>query len=160
MMITETGLVILRESSIHNKGLYAKIDIPKGTQIIQYIGRRLTQRQADKVAEVHGESLIYLFELNERHVIDGNTDDNLAKYINHACEPNCYTENDGKEIWIHALKDIKAGEELTYDYGFQRAEWHERPCLCEKDSCFGFVVARKYWSGIRQTKRYQSMMTA
>lgn len=159
-MKMETGLVSLRESTIHNKGLYATVDIPKNTQIIQYVGRRLTQRQADKFAEEHGEELIYLFELNERYVIDGDTDSNLAKYVNHSCEPNSYTEIADDEIWIVALRDIKAGEELSYDYGMQRLDWRERPCLCLTDKCFGFVVAKKYWSAIRQTKQYQRISVA
>ncbi len=152
-----TELVTLDTSSIHNKGLYARVDIPEDTPIIQYIGRKITQKQADKLAEKQGETLIYLFELNDCDVIDGDTSDNLAKYINHSCDPNCYNDIIDDEIWIYAMRDIKKGEELSYDYGFQRQDWHKRPCRCGAKNCFGFLVARSYWSAIKRTKRYQTL---
>lgn len=159
MIITETPWVRLEESRIHNRGLYAVRDIPEDTAIIQYVGPKITQKQADKRVEENGEDLIYFFELNSRYVIDGDVDYNLAKYVNHSCDPNCYNDIKKGEIWIYALRDIKKGEELSYDYGFERHDWHNRPCYCGSDKCFGFVVARNHWSGIRRTKRYQTLRT-
>lgn len=155
----ETALVRLDQSGIHNFGLYAKTDIKEDSPIIQYVGDRLTQRQADKFAEKTGEELIYLFELNNRYVINGDVDYNLAKYINHSCKPNCYNDIIKGQIWIYAMRDIKAGEELSYDYGFSREGWQKRPCHCRMANCFGFVVARDHWSGIRRTKRYKSLLS-
>ena len=62
---------------------------------------------------------VYIFGLNERYAIDGDTPKNTARFINHSCEPNCHTEQFGHTIWIVAIKDIRAGEELTYNYGYE-----------------------------------------
>lgn len=150
-------LVNLKHSRIHNDGLYAKTDIPAGTAIIQYTGKKLTQKQADDMAEKNEDGPIYLFQLNQRYVIDGDVKNNLAKYINHSCDPNCYPEIKHGAIWIFALRDIQSGEELTYDYGFQRMGWEDHPCRCGKKNCFGFIVAHEHWSSIRKTKRYQRL---
>lgn len=147
------------QSRIHNRGLHARCIIPEDTRIIQYTGEHISQQQADERVEHDEGHCIYLFELNDDIIIDGDTNDNIAKLINHSCEPNCYAEIDGDEIWILAGRDIQAGEELTYDYGFQRAGWHEHPCRCGSEHCFGFIVARRFWPAIRKTKRYQQLMS-
>jgi SET domain-containing protein len=146
-------------SRIQGSGIIAKRDIPAGTKIIQYVGERLTKRQSEKLLEktLAAGKHIYVFTLNDKHDIDGDTDYNLAKYINHSCDPNCYPTNEDNEIWIVAKRDIKAGEELSYDYGFQRQDWQEHRCLCQAENCFGFIVAREHWAGIRKTKRYQKL---
>ena len=150
-------LVTLKQSGIHNNGLYAKTAIKEDTPIIQYVGEKLTHKQANKRALSKKHELIYLFVLNNRYVIDGDVKYNLAKYINHSCEPNCYTNIVNGEIWIYALRDIKKGEELSYDYGFARPGWEQHPCHCGKKNCFGFIVAREHWSSIRKTKRYERL---
>lgn len=150
-------LAHLKTSKIHNKGLYTIQAIAEDTPIIQYVGAKISQKQADKIAQARPHACIYLFELNQRYVIDGDVDYNLAKYINHSCEPNCYTDIVNDEIWIYALRDLHKNEELVYDYGFQRSDWAERPCLCGAKDCFGFIVAQEHWNAIRKTKRYQRL---
>lgn len=145
-------------SRIHNNGLHARSYIAAETRIIEYKGEHISHREADRRAEKDSGHCIYLFELNDKVIIDGDTDDNIAKYINHSCNPNCYAEIDGDQIWILASRDIQAGEELTYDYGFQRSGWHEHPCRCGEKECFGFIVARTHWNAIRKTQRYQKLM--
>ncbi len=94
-------------------GLFANHDFKKGELIIEYTGEKITEAEANR----RGGK--YLFELNDEWTIDGKGRDNLARYINHACKPNCYPELDKKEehIYIYAKRNIKAEEELTYDYG-------------------------------------------
>ncbi len=154
----ENEYIRLKESKIHNIGLYAKKTVPEDTQIIEYVGERLTHAQADKRVDKHETKEVYLFQLDDKHTIDGDTDYNIAKYINHSCEPNCYTDIVDGRIWIYATRDIKRGEELSYDYGFPRDGWQDHRCLCGSDNCFGFIVDEKYWPAIRKTKRYQKLM--
>ncbi len=149
--------VQVKKSGIHNRGVFAKTDIPKDTPIIQYVGDKLTYKEADKRADARQDSHIYLFTLNSRYIIDGDVSYNPAKYINHSCDPNCYVDIIKNEIWIYALRDIKKGEELGYDYGFQRPDWHEHPCRCGAKNCFGFIVDSTHWASIRKTKRYQRL---
>ncbi|MDF1655332.1 MAG: SET domain-containing protein-lysine N-methyltransferase [Coxiellaceae bacterium] len=153
----ENEYIRATESRIHNIGLHAKKLIPEDTRIIRYIGDKLTHKQADKRLDNKQTKEVYLFELDAKYTIDGDTNNNIAKYINHSCEPNCYTEIEDGEIWILASRDIKRGEELSYDYGFQRAGWDEHPCLCGSQNCFGFIVDEKHWPSIRKTKRYQKL---
>ena len=145
-------------SRIHNNGQHAQCDIPAETRIIEYVGERISHKKADARVEADEGHCVYLFELNDKVILDGDTDYNLAKYINHSCEPNCYSEIDGKHIWIMAERDIKKGEELVYDYGFQRPGWEDHPCHCGSKNCFGFIVAHTHHNAIRKTKRYQKLM--
>lgn len=148
-----------RASGIHHRGIYARTDIPEDTLIIEYLGEKLTQKQADKRAESEKKADVYFFQLNSRYTLDGDIDNNPAKFINHSCEPNCYSDVKKGHIYIYAQRDIKKGEELTYDYGFARPGWQDHPCLCGSKNCFGFIVAREHWAAIRRTKRYKSLMS-
>ncbi len=94
-------------------GLFATTDIKKGDLIIEYTGERITEAEANR----RGGK--YLFELNDNWTIDGKGRENTARYLNHACKPNCEPElsEDETQIHIYAKRNIKAGEELTYNYG-------------------------------------------
>lgn len=94
-------------------GLFALTDFKKGDLVIEYTGEKITEAEANR----RGGK--YLFELNEKWTIDGKGRENIARYLNHSCKPNCEPELDKKEehIYIYAKKAIKTGEELTYNYG-------------------------------------------
>ena len=94
-------------------GLFTKQDIKKGDLVIEYTGEKITEAEANR------RGGRYLFELNDNWTIDGKGRENKARYLNHSCKPNCYPELDEKEehIFIYAKRNIKAGEELTYNYG-------------------------------------------
>ncbi|MDB5188200.1 MAG: nuclear protein [Candidatus Kaiserbacteria bacterium] len=93
-------------------GLFTLVPFKKGDFVIEYTGDKIPTPQANKL------STRYLFEIDEKWTIDGSKRGNLARYINHSCDPNCETEIDEKDrIIIHAIKNIKAGDELGYDYG-------------------------------------------
>jgi len=138
-------------SKIHRHGLFAAHDIPKGTLVIEYVGHRLTKAQGwDRAVswqeKAHGTSkgAVYVFELNKRYDIDGNVPWNVARHINHSCEPNCEPEIKRGHIWIVALRDIAAGDELTYDYGYDFDLWDEHPCRCGTASCLGYIVGKQH----------------
>lgn len=109
-------------------GLFADEDIPKDQLIIEYTGERISSKEADR------RGGLYLFTVTDSLVIDGKGRGNNARYINHACKPNAEAEHDEEVdgIFIRASKNIKAGEEITYDYGKEYTDEmkEEKGCLC------------------------------
>jgi len=144
---TVNPYITIRRSKIHGNGMFAKRNIPKGTQIIEYIGNKLTKAQSDKRAEEieakakkYGTGAVYIFTLNKTHDIDGSVSWNKARFMNHACETNCESDVIKGKIWILATRDIEKGEELNYDYGYDLSNWKDHPCRCGKKSCVGYIV--------------------
>jgi len=130
-----------KKSGINNLGLFAKTDIKKGEKVIEYKGRKFTHKQVEEDDRFDNSKAIYLFTLNERYVLDGDTKTNTAKYINHSCDPNCEVDIIKGKIWIIAIKDIKKGDELSYDYGFgYDADFRQFPCKCGSKNCCGYIV--------------------
>jgi len=106
-----------RRSKIHRWGVYATETIPKNKRIIDYAGEKISNQESLKRERRYiQKGHIWCFKLTNRTVIDAGVGGNDARFINHACKPNCYSQIVGKDIWIRASKNIKAGEELTYDY--------------------------------------------
>ena len=106
-----------RRSKIQGWGVFATQPINKNTRIVTYDGEKIPNRVSLK-REVRylKQGHIWCFKLNRLYVRDAAVGGNVARYINHACAPNCYTEVVGDTIWIRAAKNIRKGEELTYDY--------------------------------------------
>jgi SET domain-containing protein len=127
------------------KGAFALRDIPAETQIIQYKGKLISKNLAEKLSDKHKEKgELWIFTLNDTYDIDASRQGNDARFINHSCEPNCEAINyDDEEIWIEAKQDIKKGEELTYDYGFEEPD-EAYPCLCGAKGCRGWIVKPEY----------------
>jgi hypothetical protein len=141
----------VRESPIHGRGVYARCDIPYGTRIIEYEGERITKAESERRDEARaareaagGDGCVYIFEINKRHDLDGYMDWNTARLINHSCEPNCQSEKVRGRIWISARRDIAAGEELSFDYGFDVENWRQHPCRCGSPKCVGYIVAKSH----------------
>ncbi|MFZ1075474.1 MAG: SET domain-containing protein-lysine N-methyltransferase [Minisyncoccia bacterium] len=109
-------------------GLYAMRPFKKGERIIEYFGREISKK------EEYTSRSKYLFEVSSRKTIDGTTRKNTARYINHSCRPNCEPNIVRGRIFIDAIRGIKAGEELTYDYGKDYFDEHIKPhgCRCAK----------------------------
>ena len=141
------------DSAIHGRGVYARRDIPDGTLVIEYVGERITKaesrrRELERRKRVQRgeEGIVTIFDLNERFDLDGRGDDNVARFINHSCRPNCQAEQRRGRIWIVARRDIPAGAELTFDYGFPYREWRLHPCRCGERGCAGYIVnAAQRW---------------
>lgn len=110
-------------------GLFAEEKIPKGVFVTEYWGELLTDKQAD---ERYGK---YLFQMDNGKTIDGATRKNVARYINHACKPNCEVNFYGNRIYIESLRVIKPGEELTYDYDTEYFNEYIKPHGCRCGSC-------------------------
>jgi SET domain-containing protein len=112
-------------------GLFATQPIRKGAFIVEYKGRKLTTEQADKL-EARGNR--YLYEINSRWTIDGTSRRNLGRYANHSCRPNAETYTVGHRVFIRAIKNIREGVEITYDYGsdYLSNVITRRGCKCDK----------------------------
>jgi uncharacterized protein len=152
--------VTYRRSSIHGRGVFARRAIPDGTRILEYTGERITKSEAAE-REIQrlerqrrgGDDSVFIFVLNRRHDLDGRKGGSVARFINHSCAPNCRTEVIRGRVWIVARRDIAAGEELTYDYGFSLKEWRLHPCRCGAARCAGFIVGKDQRWRLRRIPR-------
>lgn len=112
-------------------GLFATASFTKGECILEYTGETIS----DDEAQQRGGK--YLFELNDEWTIDGKGRENVARYINHSCKPNCEPEltEDEKQVFIYAKRNIKEGEELTYNYGKHYFKQIIEPLGCKCARC-------------------------
>jgi uncharacterized protein len=112
-------------------GLFTTAPIKKRAFIVEYKGRKLTTEQANKL-EARGNR--YLYEINSRWTIDGTSRKNLGRYVNHSCRPNAETHRIGHKVVIRAIKNIKTGAEITYNYGrdYLINVITRRGCKCDK----------------------------
>jgi len=137
----------VKGSKIHGRGMFATKVIPKGTRVIEYVGERITKAEGwrrelarQERAKRGGDGCIYIFELNTKVDIDGSVLWNTARYINHSCDPNCESQVVRGRVWIVAIRAIKPGEELSYDYYYDYDHYHEHPCRCGAKDCAGYIV--------------------
>jgi SET domain-containing protein len=143
--------IVVRNSSIHGRGVFALRHIPKGTRIIEYKGKLITDKEADRrYSRMHEHSPhTMLFSLEGGWVIDATRRGNSARWINHSCAPNCEIEEEGQRIFIEARRDIRLGDELTYDYNLQIGEKHtktakrEHACFCGARRCRGTMLGEE-----------------
>lgn len=147
-----------RQSSIHGNGVFAIEPIAKGERIVRYKGKLRTHEEVDaEYGDVDEDGHTFLFTLNDDYVIDANVDGNIARWINTSCEPNAEAEleenSNGKphkdKVYIVALRDIKVGEELSYNYGITLDEPHTPAlkklwgCRCGSPKCTGTMLQPK-----------------
>jgi uncharacterized protein len=138
----------LRRSSIHGLGAFARADIPKGTRIIQYVGEKISNAEADRRYDdaAMKRHHTFLFILNSRTCVDAAFDGNESRFLNHSCDPNCEAVIARGQIWIEALRTIPAGTELVYDYQYEDdPEYTEEDlrfyaCKCGAANCRGTIV--------------------
>jgi len=110
-------------------GLFATKPIPKNKRIVEYTGPFISNK------EVEQSNRKYFFGINSRWSIDGSPRSNIARYINHSCRPNAEAVISGRRVWIWSRKKIKAGEEITYDYGAEYFEGVIEPIGCQCQKC-------------------------
>jgi uncharacterized protein len=147
----------VRDSAIHGRGVYASRAIPAEEKIIEYVGELIDKDESERrawaqhaKAQATGDAAVYIFTLTDHLDIDGDVPWNTARLINHSCDPNCEAWIDGKRIFIHALRDIKEGEELTFDYAFDVSCYEDHPCLCGRKGCVGYIVSREQWPQLKE----------
>ena len=156
-------LYVVSGSPIHGRGVFAVRYIRKGTKILEYKGERISNREADmryddaRMKRHH----TFLFVLDKKTVIDGaiSAGGGDASYINHSCDPNCEAIISGKKIFIHALRGIHPGEELAYDYQYERTGENDDElekfyiCKCGSPNCRGTIMKPETPKRRRRGKR-------
>jgi SET domain-containing protein len=137
MQLPHIARIHAAPSPIAGTGCFASRAFAEGETIGDYTGEIIDQAEADRRYEER--PMTYLFEIGEGRYIDGDTDDNPVKYINHSCEGNCESDQEGDRVWIYALRDIAKGEELTYDYNLTVHDDDNDPyhCHCATRTCRG-----------------------
>lgn len=129
--------LIIRSSSIHAAGCYTTTPLRKGARVVEYTGPRLSKEAAD--IKYENSPTTYLFGVGDGgEVIDGH---GMAMFINHSCSPNCETSESEGRVWIRALRNIAAGEELLYDYHLYDGDEDEARCNCGAPNCRGTMYA-------------------
>ncbi len=143
----------VRKSKTHGNGVFAARNIPEGTCIFEYAGEVISPEEADARHPTNPDDPFhtFFFAISSGKVIDGGVNGNDARWINHACAPNCEAQENAKgtRVFIVALRDIKRGEELFYDYGLvldgrlTKKRQMEYQCLCGHETCRGTMLALK-----------------
>lgn len=132
MTITRGKFKFAIRRTAHGLGLFTLEPIPKGKRIIEYTGPFVTNEEVER-----RPSGKYFFGVNSKWTIDGTPRSNLARYINHSCRPNSEAIISGRRVWIWSKRAIKAGEELSYNYGKDYFDTLLKPIGCRCEKCRG-----------------------
>ncbi|MGE0498235.1 MAG: SET domain-containing protein [Ramlibacter sp.] len=140
-----------RRSGVHGKGVFAVQDLAEGETLIEYVGEVISWKEALRrhPHDPKDPNHTFYFHIDEKHVIDAKFGGNSSRWINHSCDPNCEADEQDGRVFIKALRNIPAGEELNYDYGLIIDEpltpelKAEYPCWCGAASCRGTLLAGK-----------------
>jgi SET domain-containing protein len=163
----KTPFFEVRHSRVHGHGVFALRRIRKGTNIIEYLGERVSHELADRryAGKDPKDGHTFLFTVDAKTVIDAGVNGNEARFVNHGCEPNCQTVQIGKRIFIEAIRTIRPGEELAYDYRIQRDADDPADvdvvfaCRCGAQNCRGsMLVARPKKRAKRPKRRKQATL--
>ena len=131
---------MLRPSTIEGAGAFAANTIPRGTRLLEYGGERITKAESLRRCAAGNH---FIFRLDDEWDLDGNAPSNPARFLNHSCAPNCDAEWLDGVIWIVTRRDVAAGEELTFNYGYDLDDYREHPCRCGAQECAGYIIAEE-----------------
>jgi uncharacterized protein len=150
-------LLRVRRSRVHGKGVFAARRIARGARVIEYLGQRISHREANRryARKRAGDNHTFLFVVDRHLVIDAGVDGNEARFINHGCDPNCESVIRNRRVYIRALRGIEPGEELSYDYAIGRDRDDPEDvdeiwaCHCGASTCRGTML----WPARRPQRR-------
>jgi uncharacterized protein len=148
MKARTSNLIRLGRSAVHGKGVFARRAIRKGTRIIEYTGERILWKKAQRLAphDPKNPYHTFFFALDDGTVINAGIGGNESRWINHSCEPNCAPRSYRGGIYIYALRNLKKGEELFYDYNLEPADRRTKKleqlfaCHCGAPRCRGTML--------------------
>ena len=169
--------VVARHSPIHGRGLFATRDIPAGTRLLEYVGERISKAESLRRCQAGN---VYIIALDDEWDLDGNVEPNPARFINHSCQPNCEAVLEEEvtlamadtptpvaedfdcegmttesHIFIDAVRAISAGEEITFNYGYDLIDHREHPCRCGAANCVGYMVAEEFFPTLEKRAQRQ-----
>jgi SET domain-containing protein len=137
--------LVVRPSRIHAVGVFTTEPIRKGARVVEYSGPRLTAEEANRLYD--GAARTYLYGLDDgKTVIDG---EGMGAYLNHSCDPNCEVDEIKNRVWILAIRNIAAGEELLWDYNLYDDD-DPAPCHCGSSKCRGTMYSREWIAKLRR----------
>ena len=142
-----SDLYEVKPSRIHGTGVFARVNIAADQRVLEYLGERVTKEESLRRRELDN---FFVFTVTDEFDIDGAVDWNPARFINHSCAPNCEAQMEEERIWIIALRDISASEELTFNYGYDLQDYEDHPCACGAATCLGYMVAEEYFEDVRR----------
>lgn len=147
----------IRRSRIHGQGIFTRRAIQEGTRLLEYRGELIDKEESNRrglelfeVSKATGGAAVYIFDLNENFDLDGAKPWNPARLVNHSCAPNCEMVNEEDRLYLYALKDLRKGAELTFDYGYDVQHFLDHPCRCGAAGCVGYIVSRLQWDKLRK----------
>ncbi len=140
--------IVVRSSGIHGRGVFARRPIREDETVCEYKGEIISEAEVARryPENMQGLNHTFIFGIAHDHNIDGGAKGNIARWINHSCAPNCDTYEKDKRMFIRAIRDIRPGEELSYDYCIEtnepitkevKSRW---PCWCGAKKCRGTVL--------------------
>lgn len=143
--------IAVRRSGVHGKGVFAVRPLARGEVVIEYTGERINWKEALRrhPHDPNEPNHTFYFDIGGDRVIDANVGGNSARWINHSCQPNCEADEEDGRVFIKALRAIKPGEELFYDYGLSTDERYtaavkkQYECRCGAKACRGTMLAPK-----------------
>jgi len=152
---------VVRNSPVHGRGVFAARKIPADTFVIEYEGERISEKEASRRHGTDPENPFhtFFFSLESGKLIDGGDNGNDARWINHACEPNCEAREEKGRVYIYTVRDIKRGEEFNYDYGLILDERQTKKlkknyeCRCGAPSCRHTMLAPKPKKNKKKNKK-------
>jgi SET domain-containing protein len=155
--IIASGLARLESSRIHGTGVFAEQFIAASTEIIEYTGELISKEESLRRCEAGN---YFVFTIDETWDLDGDVPANPARFINHSCEPNCEAlQDDDNRIWITARRDIRPGEELGFNYGYDLDMYRDHLCRCGTVRCVGFIVAEEFHDLVRRNAAHIATAT-
>jgi uncharacterized protein len=163
MSSTRKARIVVKNSRIHGRGVYAARRLKAGERIIEYKGERISWKEADRrpASDPDDPHHTFYFSLSDgKTVIDANVGGNAARWINHSCAPNCETEEtDDGRVFVQAVRDIRTGEELNYDYSLMIDERitptlkRNYACRCGAKDCRGTMLALRKRSNAKGSSK-------
>jgi len=152
----------IRFSPIHGRGVFARRRVRKGAKLIEYRGELIDKDESNRrglalfeESQKTGGASVYIFDLDEKHDLDGNKSWNPARLINHSCAPNAEMVDEEGRLFLYALREIRKGEEITFDYGYDIEHFLDHPCRCGAPECVGYIVSRAQWKQLRKRLKKQ-----
>jgi len=140
--------LVIRPSRIHAAGVFTTAPIRKGSRVVEYVGPRISPEKADEL--YNGATRTYLYGLEDgKTVIDG---EGIGAFLNHSCDPNCEVDEIKNRVWILAIRNIVAGEELLWDYNLYDDD-DPAPCHCGSPKCRGTMYSREWLAKLRRKGR-------
>jgi SET domain-containing protein len=139
-------------SPIHGQGGFATRFIIKGERVIEYAGERIDKVESLRRCQNQNS---FIFGLDEEFDLDGNVDWNPARFFNHSCAPNSEAVSEDGRVWIVALRDIRPGEEITFNYGYDLIDYEEHLCRCGASRCAGYIVAEDLFARVRNRASFK-----